>query len=237
MALTFPFDPIRRAEKVERLVMRGEMRKYYRFRFARYYGGIATADAVGCNLLCAYCWNYYRNLNPWKYGTFYSSKDVASNLRRIALKRNISLFRISGAEPILGLRSAEHLIKAIKLTGGEFILETNGLMIGEIPEIASILSEHPVSIRVSIKGWDEKSFEKITGARGEFFKNQLKALKILKDSGLRVWIAIMYDVFGESGLQEIVKKLNKIGFDDVELEYLEKYPFVVKNLRNRGILL
>ena len=31
-------------------------RRYRRFRADRWYGGIATADIVGCNLRCAMCW-------------------------------------------------------------------------------------------------------------------------------------------------------------------------------------
>ena len=42
--LDLPFDPLKRARDVEKLVMKGLARKYYRFRPARYYGGIGTAD-------------------------------------------------------------------------------------------------------------------------------------------------------------------------------------------------
>ena len=53
MSQDFPFDPVERAEEVERLVLKDEKRLYYRFRAAPYYGGIATADAIGCSFLCA----------------------------------------------------------------------------------------------------------------------------------------------------------------------------------------
>ncbi|MBZ5500452.1 MAG: hypothetical protein LAP85_29000 [Acidobacteriia bacterium] len=49
-----PFDPIKRSEEIESLVMRGDQRLYYRFRSSGHYGGVVTADTVGCNLLCAY---------------------------------------------------------------------------------------------------------------------------------------------------------------------------------------
>ena len=42
-----PFDPFVRASEVEKIVMEGSRRKYYRFRYSRHYGGIVTADAVG----------------------------------------------------------------------------------------------------------------------------------------------------------------------------------------------
>jgi uncharacterized Fe-S cluster-containing radical SAM superfamily protein len=90
----FPFDPIQRSKDVESLVMQGDKRRYYRFRYAKFYGGIVTADAIGCNLLCAYCWNYSRNLNPAKAGTFYSPSEVAGKLLGLAEKRGCDQFRI-----------------------------------------------------------------------------------------------------------------------------------------------
>lgn len=235
--MLLPFDPIRRSAEVERIVMQGDKRKYYRFRYARYYGGIVTADAVGCNLLCAYCWNYYRNLHPERHGEFYSPEEVAERLRKIASRKHAELFRISGAEPILGTKSAEHVARVVKLTKGEFILETNGIILGYYPEIAKMLRGLPVAVRVTIKGWDEESFERITGAKGEFFKYQLRALEILRKNGIHAWPAVMYDVFGKEGVAEILRKLREVGFDDVELEYLERYPFVLENMRKRGVRL
>jgi len=76
----FPFDPVQRSRKVERLVMSGRKRRYYKFRAAPYYGRIATADAIGCSFLCAYCRNYSRNENPSSCGRLYSPEEVARNL-------------------------------------------------------------------------------------------------------------------------------------------------------------
>ncbi len=128
-SLKLPFNPVERAKEVERIVMHDGKRKYYRFRYTRYYGGIVTADTVGCNLLCAYCWNYFKNLHPEKHGKFYSPEEVAERLLKIARSKNCNLFRISGAEPILGKASAKHVAEVIAYTDGEFILETNGLML------------------------------------------------------------------------------------------------------------
>ena len=228
-----PFDPIERAKKTEKIVMRDDERKYYRFRYTRYYGGIVTADTVGCNLLCAYCWNYFKNLRPERYGEFYAPEEVAEKLLKIARTKNCYLFRISGAEPILGRKSAEHVASVISHTKGEFILETNGIVLGYSPALVDLFEGLNVVVRVTVKGWDEESFERITGAKGEFFKYQLRALKALADGGIPFWIAVMYDVFGDDG----VKKLEKVlpVACRIEFEYLERYPFVLENLRKRGI--
>ncbi len=243
--LKLPFNPIERAKKVEKVVCRNNSRKYYRFRFSRYYGGIVTADAVGCCFLCAYCWNYFRNLNPEKYGKFYSSKEVANILEKIALKKNCFRIRISGAEPILGEKSFNHFIKILKILkerlNPEFILETNGLVLGYYPKFCKKLAEFKdnLFVRISVKGWDERSFEKVTGAKGEFFKFPLIALKNLRELGVNAWPAVMYEIFKGKGLEEIHKRMKEMGIEieELELEYLELYPFVKKNLKKRGLLL
>ena len=229
-----PFNPVERAKKVEKIVMRGNERKYYRFRCARYYGGIVTADTVGCNLLCAYCWNYFKNLHPKKYGEFYSPKEVADKLLEIAKAKGCHLFRISGAEPILGKNSAKHIAEVISRVGGDFILETNGLMFGYSPDLADLFVGLNVAVRITVKGWDEESFEKITGAKGEFFRYQLKALEVLAERGTPFWVAVMYDIFRENGVKSLRKKLPVPC--RIEYEYLQAYPFVLENLKKRGIL-
>ncbi|UCC66023.1 MAG: radical SAM protein, partial [Deltaproteobacteria bacterium] len=90
-------------------------RKYYRLRPARYYGGIATADLVGCNVLCAYCWNYNRNLKPSECdGRYYHHTEIAKRLSNIARRKDFNRIRLSGAEPILGERSFDHLVGVLE---------------------------------------------------------------------------------------------------------------------------
>jgi uncharacterized Fe-S cluster-containing radical SAM superfamily protein len=231
--LPVPFDPLARAREIEAIVMRDSMRKYYRFRASRHYGGIVTADAVGCCFLCAYCWNYRRNLCPETYGTFYAPQQVVEKLRAIAAKKGISLFRVSGAEPVLGERSFHHLLEVLR--AGRFILETNGLILGHQPGLIDFLVQRDVSVRVSIKGWNPETFEKITGARGEFFSLPIVALKRLEEAGVEAWPAVMGDLFGWEGVEELTRILREKGISGrIEVEYLERYPFVAENLKRRG---
>jgi uncharacterized Fe-S cluster-containing radical SAM superfamily protein len=231
--LPVPFDPLARAREIEAIVMRDSMRKYYRFRASRHYGGIVTADAVGCCFLCAYCWNYRRNRCPETYGTFYAPQQVVEKLRAIAAKKGISLFRVSGAEPVLGERSFHHLLEVLR--AGRFILETNGLILGHQPGLIDFLVQRDVSVRVSIKGWNPETFEKITGARGEFFSLPIVALKRLEEAGVEAWPAVMGDLFGREGVEELTRILREKGFSGrIEVEYLERYPFVAENLKRRG---
>lgn len=91
------FDPVERSKKIENLVMKDGERKYYRFRYSLYYGGIVTADSVGCNLLCAYCWNYFKNMRLEKVGDFFSPEEVAEKLVEISRKED-AIFSGSAAQ-------------------------------------------------------------------------------------------------------------------------------------------
>jgi uncharacterized Fe-S cluster-containing radical SAM superfamily protein len=239
--IKFPFDPLQRSLNVESVVMRGEKRLYYRFRPAPYYGGIATADAVGCSFLCAYCWNYFRNLNPWRFKNFYAPQQVASKLLHIARKKGFRLFRISGAEPVLGRNSFEHLRRALSIIfknmpQGIFILETNGFFLGAQSDLVEKLRFPNLNIRVCLKGIDEDSFERITGAEKEFFSYPLIALKKLEEQGISAWPALMRDLFDPEEVGRLERLLKEYGIrSELELEALEAYPFVIENMKKRKV--
>lgn len=241
--MTMPFDPLQRSEETELLVMSGEKRLYNKFRAAPYYGGIATADAVGCSFLCAYCWNYGRNEDPARFGRFFSPENVAHKLLEIARRRSFSLFRVTGSEPILGETSFNHLINIIELIlnaepQSNFVLETNGLMLGYKKELVRRLNFSRVLVRIAVKGINPESFEKITGAGKEFFPYPVLALRTLEQMGVRAWPALMKDLFSEPQIGELKKTLREQGINsDLELEGLEPYPFVLENLKRRGIFL
>lgn len=237
----FPFDPIERSREVERVVMKEGKRLYHRFRAAPYYGGIATADAIGCSFLCAYCWNYFRNLNPARFDKFYSPPQVASHLLRIARKKFFHLFRITGSEPVLGEPSLNHFVEVLKIVSNEmedstFILETNGFFLGRRTDLIQKINFRNLWIRISLKGVDEESFETIAGVNREFFKYPLIALKEMENRGLKAWPAVMKNLFADDELERLSRRLAEMKIKArLEEEFLEAYPFVLENLKKRGI--
>jgi len=56
-------DPLVWAGQIGEIVSSGQKRKYYRFRPAPFYGGIGTADCVGCCLKCLFCWSWHILIN------------------------------------------------------------------------------------------------------------------------------------------------------------------------------
>jgi len=238
----FPFDPVGRGEETERQVIKDGNRLYHRFRAAPYYGGVATADAVGCCFLCAYCWNYRRNLTPGQAGTFCSPEEVGSRLLRIAEKNAFRRFRLSGAEPVLGEETCHHLVEVMRIVfagrpDALFILETNGFFLGRHTELVEVLRDFSrLLVRVCLKGTDPESFEKVTGAGKDFFSYPLAALREMEKRGVRCRPALMAHLFSRDQVSRLQALLRKQGVrSGLELEYLEAYPFVLENMRRRGL--
>ncbi|QOJ78723.1 radical SAM protein [Infirmifilum lucidum] len=235
------YNPLLLGEAVRRMVSRGVERKYYRFRGGRWYGGISTADCVGCNLRCVFCWSREPREKPWlgKW-RFYAPEEVYGRIRVIALKKGYTQLRISGNEPTLAW---EHLLRVLELVEEDglftFILETNGIEIGADKSKARDLSKFThVHVRVSLKGTSHEEFHKLTGAREEFYEYQLSALKNLADYGVPAHPAVMLSFSSEASYRSLLERLGEIDpryVKDFEEEYVFLYPHVVENLRKAGL--
>ncbi|MBI5253480.1 MAG: radical SAM protein [Euryarchaeota archaeon] len=232
-------DPITSSKALERMVTKhgekGLLRKYYRFRPARFYGGIATADAVGCNLNCAFCWVKEPRLKPWKYGEFYSPGEVASKLEEIARRGRFSKVRVSGAEPTIG---REHLVELINVIDKDllFILETNGMLIGYDESYAREFVGKNVYVRVALKGASSEEFALLTNAKPEFYDYQIKALENLEKYGISYRPALMTFSKNIQGLKERLEKVSPGLSEEIEIEELMLFPHVKKELEKKNIL-
>ena len=230
-------DPIARAENVLEIVGSGEKRKYYRFRPAPFYGGIATADCVGCCLKCLFCWSWHIITEPEKAGRLYSPEEVVRSLLSIARKKEFHQIRISGNEPTL---HRSHLLKVLQLVPKDihFILETNGILIGHDPSYAEDLSRFPnLYVRVSLKGACPEDFTRLTQAKPEGFDYPLKALEHLVEEGVDCFPAVMANFSSQEEIKRLRQRLKGIrpDFGDFEAEELILYPFVEENLRKEGV--
>lgn len=232
------FDPLALARETLKEVWSGGRRKYYRFRSAKFYGGIATADCVGCCLRCAFCWSWNVVTGPARAGAFHDAADVAARLSRIAKKHHHRQLRISGNEPTLAW---DHLMNVLGHLGGErtFILETNGIILGEDEARAKDLSRfrpHVVA-RVSLKGCSEREFSMLTGAREEGFVLQMRALEHLARHGVEAQPAAMVSFSTPDAVEELRRRLRAIHapYADLEIEEVTLYPGIEERLRKRGL--
>jgi len=232
------YDPIEIGKKVASAVVKkqnGEERKYYRFRGGRWYGGIATADCVGCNLRCKFCWSWKIRDNYWKIGNFYTASQVAFTLDNIAVRRGYRLVRISGGEPTLSRNHLLKVIEKIEQSGLYFILETNGILIGLDRTYAKELSEYSnIHVRVSLKGTNPREFSMLTGAKPEYFDYQIKALENLLDYGVSCNPAVMLSFSPSHNIENLIERLGSIDrrlIDEFEPEYVFLYPHVIELLK------
>jgi uncharacterized Fe-S cluster-containing radical SAM superfamily protein len=231
------YDPIEMAVTTREIVCRGDRRKCYRFRPARFYGGIATADCVGCCLRCVYCWSRHVVTGPEQTGKWYSPDQVARTLVGIARRKRYRRLRISGNEPTIG---REHLIDVLARIPKDFlfILETNGVLLGADPDYAEDLSRFPnLHVRVSLKGTCEEEFSRLTGAIPEGFRWQLKALENLARQKVSVHPACMTSFSPPENVSALRKRLRSIHprLAEFEVEELILYPAVAARLEKLRI--
>ena len=231
------YDPVKRVEETARIICRGNRRRYYRFRPARFYGGIATADCLGCCLRCLFCWSWDKVLKPDCYGTFYSPHQVAGKLTTIAYKKGFRHVRISGNEPTL---AREHLIQVLEQIPRDllFILETNGILIGHDITYARDLSTFEnLYVRVSMKGANEDDFMRLTGAEPTGFELQIEALKNLARFNITTHPAVMVSFSSPENIKALRMRLKEIDedFEDFEAEELALYGKVEERLLKAGL--
>lgn len=238
------YDAVTRHLAVEKLVTRagpcGEEKKYYRVRRARWYGGVVTADCVGCGLSCRFCWVQDNvMLHPAVAGRFYTPRDVVDSMVSLARKRGLKLLRVSGGEPTIGKRHLLGLLDALQGKGYRFILETNGILIGHDESYAAGLSKYGfVHVRVSLKGCSGEEFAMLTGAKPEGFALQLKALKSLMDAGVSCHPSVMASFSSTKNLQALTERLRQVSSglaEELEVEELILYPHVVRKVREHKL--
>jgi len=238
------YDPVLRHQAIEKLVIRegsvGQEKRYWRFRSDRWYGGIATADCVGCGLLCYFCWvrEDVRNI-PAGIGKFYPPNKVSEILMSIAREKSFRQLRVSGGEPTIGKLHLLQLLDNLQGRGYKFILETCGLLIGYDPVYANDLSQYPfIHVRVSLKGCNEEEFSMLTGAEPQGFQLQLKALKNLEKANVPYHVACMVSFSPKETRKDLLTKLQEINprlVDDFEVEELILYSSVRRRIKQAGL--
>ncbi len=232
------FDAIEKAKELERIVVRDDLRKYYRIpRPGKWYGGIATADCCGCNLKCVFCWSDKPRDHPETIGEFHSPDQVFDKLNHCAQKNDYHLLRISGNEPTI---ARKHLLKVLSLvekTNHLFILETNGTLLSEA-YVEDLYKFRNLHVRVSLKGTNPEEFSMLTGAKPETFETIMQNLKMLVEYKIRFNLAVMLSFSPDKNIVFLKDKLKSISskiLDDFEEEYIFLYPHVVKRLKVAGL--
>ena len=124
-------------------------------------------------------------------------------------------------------------------SGLKFVLENNGILIGNNPEYAKELERFEnLHVRVSLKGCTPEQFERLTGAEREGFELSIDALGNLTENGVSCHPAVMKEFTNGDKLlrlKAILKNVHPHLVDRLEFEGLKLYPHVREQLREAGI--
>jgi len=240
-----PFDPVELARETEKIVCRGDARKYTDFYATGVYGGIATGYTCGCCLRCVFCWVDWSRDFPERHGQFYSVDEVFRRLADAAYRFKVRKLRISGAEPTLGREHLLGLLERVERSEFDvFILETNGILFGVdrgyVKDIAKFRKAH---VRVSLKAGTAEDFTRKTGAKPEAFEIPFKAIENLLDLGPSFHVAAMSRdprIMSGEERKALMKKLESTSPDLVstlEEEVVDSYETTLARLKCAGLKL
>jgi uncharacterized Fe-S cluster-containing radical SAM superfamily protein len=238
------YDPVERHRKIEHVVIQervgGDLKKYYRFRRDHWYGGVITADCAGCGLTCKFCWVRKESiLEGREAGEFLKPEGAAQRVLELMKEKKINQGRISGGEPTIGRRHLIQFLNVLQRRRVRFILETNGILIGEDESYAQELAQYPfLHVRVSLKGCTESEFARLTGADPQGFHLQLNALRNLKKAGVSAHPSVMISFSGREEIDRLystIWKIDPILHSEIEKEEVILYPYVVEKLKRAGL--
>jgi len=237
------FDPVELAKDTEKIVCRGNERKYTAFYATGVYRGIGTGYTCGCCLRCVFCWVDWSRDFPERYGEFYSPEEAFERLSEAALSYGTTRLRISGAEPTLGKQHLLALLEHVENSEFDlFILETNGILFGFDRDYVRMVSKFKKPhIRVSLKAGTPEAFARKTGAVLESFELPFKAIKNLLDFDVSFHVAGMLDDPRIVEPQERVELALKLAEIDPKLvvnfegEVVDPYDSTLARLKAAGL--
>lgn len=237
-----PFDPLELAKQTEKIVCRGDSRKYTKFCCTRMYGGIATGYTCGCCLRCIYCWVHWSRDFPEKHGRFYSPAEAFRQLGRVARKARVLQLRISGAETTLGKSHLLNLLERVEYSPFSlFILETNGILLGADPDYARQIARFKkVHTRVSLKAGTAEAFTRKTGATRESFGLPFQGIRNLIEAGASFHVAAMsadpriVDRHERQSLLDRLASIDPVLVDNLEEEVVSPYHNTLDRFKHAG---
>ena len=235
------YDPIKLTTITEKIVIDGNKRKYANLaRSLRFYGGIISATEVGCNLRCKFCFSDEPVRKPKVTGKFYTPKEVFNALSKSAKKNKCNLISASASEGTLGKEHLFELLEFVDKSDLIYVLETNGMTLGNDPEFSKELSRFKnLHVRVSIKGCTKDEYVNLTNACPESYELPYKALGYLIDNKVSCNACISVSFSNKDSISIAEEKLCRIRpglLKSLEKEYITLFPKVKNRLEKYGVL-
>ncbi|MDC0989107.1 radical SAM protein [Rhodospirillales bacterium] len=234
------FDPIALAAATEAVVVDGARRKYVQLgRPLRFYGGTTSATEVGCNLRCKFCFSDKPVWKPQKTGKFYTPQQVFDGLAKSARKHGHKIISASASEGTIGREHLMQLLDLVEESEFVYVLETNGMILGNNPEYAQALAKYKkLHVRVSIKGDNPELYHELTGANPDSYELPYKAIANLIDAGVSCNACLMSSFSDEEGINRVKRKLIDVHpgiLKSLEIERITMFPKVTERLSKKGL--
>ena len=235
------YDPIALAAATEKVVVRGNQRKYVQLgRRLRFYGGSISATEVGCNLRCKFCFSDKPVWKPGRVGKFYSPQAVFDGLDRAARKYNTKIISASASEGTLGKQHLLELLELVDLSDYTYVLETNGMILGSDQQYVRDLKRFKnLHVRVSMKGCCPEEFHKLTGAQSSAYELPFKALETLIAAGISCNACLSVSFSDQASIKAAKRRLYDLWpglLKSLEVERIKLFPKVRKRLREHDLL-
>ena len=235
------YDPISLGAATEKVVVDGNRRKYVQLgRTLRFYGGTTSATEVGCNLRCKFCFSDKPVWKPKSTGKFCTPQEVFNGLAKNARKYGHQTISASASEGTLGRQHLYELLDLVEESEFVYILETNGMTLGDDMEFAMSLRKYRnLHVRVSIKGCNADEFHRLTGARKSAYELPFKALENLIKAGVSCNACVSVSFSDDQGIKAVKSKLAGIHMGilkSLELEKIKLFPKVRKRLTDKGLI-
>lgn len=240
------YDPLALADSTESVVVEGNRRKYVQLgKSLRFYGGTTSATEVGCNLRCKFCFSDKPVWKPKETGKFFSPLEVFDGLVKNARRHGHKTISASASEGTLGRQHLFELLDLVDQSEFVYVLETNGIILGNDPEFCEQLSRYTnLHVRVSVKGSSPSEFYKLTGAKPSSYELAFKALKNLISVGVSCNAYLMISFSSQETIKEAQRRFYEVHpglFKSLEYERIKLFPKVRTRLKkydlvaNRGL--
>jgi len=234
------FDPIALSAATEKVVVDGARRKYVQLgRPLRFYGGTTSATEVGCNLRCKFCFSDKPVWKPKETGNFYTPQQVFDGLAKSARKHGHKIISASASEGTLGRQHLMELLDLVEKSEFIYVLETNGMILGNDPEYARALAKYTrLHVRISIKGDNPELYHELTGAHPDSYELPYRALAHLIDAGVSCNVCLMASFSDDAGIGWVKRKLVQIHpgiLKSLEIERITMFPKVAQRLSKKGL--
>ena len=235
------YDPIALAEATEKVVVRGNERKYVQLgRRLRFYGGSISATEVGCNLRCKFCFSDKPVWKPGRVGKFYSPQKVFDGLDRAARKHGTKIISASASEGTIGKTHLLELLELVDQSDYTYVLETNGMSLGNDRAYVRDLKKFKnLHVRVSIKGCDAEEFHAITGARRVAYDLPFQALRSLIEEKVSCNACLSVSFSEKRSIESAKARLHDMWpglLKSLEVERIKLFPKVKQRLITHGLL-